>query len=88
MNIGSFSFNFGKAKVSIQNLDGDKSIGRLDLHWPLEKLTVKVVLHAGKNWSDLRHWNFEIDVSENQIIPEPEDEEPEWEEEEDEDDDA
>ena len=68
MNISNFSFTFGKVDIAVSGLDGEKATGQLVVTAPLEKWTIKLVLHSGKNWSDLRSWRAEVSLNQN---PEP-----------------
>lgn len=89
MNVGSFGFSFGNIKIDVVGLNGEQATGSLTITSPIKDFTLKVKLHAGKNWSQLKNWNVEIDVTENEKpIPEdePTDDEMGWEEREDGDD--
>lgn len=66
MNVGSFGFNFGNIKIDVQNLNGDQATGSLTITSPIKDFTIKVKLYAGKNWSSLKSWNLEVDLTENE----------------------
>jgi len=72
MNVGSFGFNFGNIRVDVAGLNGEQATGSLTITSPIKDFTILVKLHSGRNWSQLRSWSVEVDLTEN---PKPKEEE-------------
>jgi len=57
---------FGKATVTVNGLNGEKSKGNLEITVPFENVTLMFHINAGMGWNNTRRWGFRINVDENE----------------------
>jgi hypothetical protein len=65
MKFNGIKFSFGKANISINNIDTDKAQGEIKIEYPLDDYLLSIQLYSRSTWSNLKVWMLDVHVSEN-----------------------